>query len=74
MTHRKSLTFAERHCENDVSSVFLFTINISEIKKSDDKSEMIEIFMQIYRDYIRNSTDTGTDDIKLFDSQHKELI
>ena len=23
---RKSLTFAERHCENDVSSVFLFTI------------------------------------------------
>ena len=56
MAHRESLTFAERHCENDVSSVFLFTINISEIKKSDDKSEMIEIFMQIYTDCIRNSS------------------
>ena len=54
IAHRKSLTFAERHCENDVSSVFLFTINISEIKKSDDKSEMIEIFMQIKQRDLRN--------------------
>lgn len=27
LNYRKSLTFTERHCENDVSSVFLFTIN-----------------------------------------------
>ena len=30
IAHRKSLTFAERHCENDVSSVFLFAINKKE--------------------------------------------
>lgn len=40
--------------KNDVSSVFLFTINISEIKKSDDKSEMIEIVMQIKQRDLRN--------------------
>lgn len=59
IAHRKSLTFAGRHCENDVSSVFLY---IKNFEGSPRRSFFHSIFWGRRHLYIRMNVDIKADE------------